>query len=108
MDIVRYTVEQRAFLYESHLTYSFTRKCWRKCTFTGITVSSTAGIHEGINWVRTTGQFWTTNLPKSRLLVEEKLKIRAGLERTPWKSLKTPCTRDWHLENFSSQSEVAA
>jgi hypothetical protein len=57
VDMFRYTVEQRVFLYESYVKFGSARKCRRKFRrkFPGITVASTAGIHELTEKVRSAG-----------------------------------------------------
>jgi hypothetical protein len=101
--MVRYTVEQCVFLHESYVKCGSARKCWRIFChkFPGIAVSSRTGIHELINKVRCTGSLLDKK-PAKKMLDE----IRARLEHTT-EITETPCTRDWHLEIVSSQSDKA-
>jgi transposase len=88
---VRYAVEQRVFLYDTHVKYGYAKKCQQKfrCIFRNKRVSSKQTIHNLVNKVRSTGLI--TEKHKRRALTEEKLDdIEARLEhtRTPRKSLK--------------------
>jgi hypothetical protein len=106
--MVRCTVEKRVFLYESYVKCASARKCRRKFRrkFPGITVPNTTGIRELINRVRSTGSLLDKkHANKDRVLTEEELdKIWGRLEDTEH-TCETPCTRDRHLEIFSSQSD---
>jgi hypothetical protein len=58
--MVRYTVEQRVFMYGSYVKCGSARKSRGKFRrkFPGITVQSTTGIYEPINKVSPLGHFW--------------------------------------------------
>jgi hypothetical protein len=90
--MVRYTVEQRVFLYDSYVKCGSARRCRRKfCRkYPGNTVPSTRGIHKLIDKVRSTGSLLDKKpARKRRVLTEEKLdEIGARLEHTPHKSLR--------------------
>jgi hypothetical protein len=90
--MVRCTLEQRVFLYESSMKYGSLAKCRQKFRrkFRDERVSSRKTIHNLINKLRTT---WflidRKQKRKRRVLTEEKLDpIGARLEHTPVKSLK--------------------
>jgi hypothetical protein len=103
--MVRYSVEQRVFLYEPYVKSISARKCERKFRrkFPGIPVSSTTGIHELINKVRATGSLLDKKPANKRLvLTEEELELGDRLEHTPTKSLR--CLAE---ETSISKSPVA-
>jgi hypothetical protein len=86
--MVRYTLEQRVFLYDTYVKYGCAGKCRRK--FRDERVPSTHTIHNLVNKLRTTG-FLIDKKQKHnrRVLTEEKLDdTEARLEHTPIKSLK--------------------
>jgi hypothetical protein len=111
MDVVQYTVEQHAFLYESYVKCGSARKCQRKFhrKLSGITVPSITGIHKLIKKVRSTGSLVDKKPAKKyqALTKEKQDEIGARLEHTT-EITEMPCTRDWHLEIVSSQSNEVA
>jgi hypothetical protein len=90
--MVRFTLEQRVFLYDTYVKYGFARKCRRKCRrkFRDERVTSRQTIQNSVN------KLWITGLlidkkqkPNRRVLSEEKSDDKgARLEHTPRKSLK--------------------
>jgi hypothetical protein len=78
VDMVRYTVEQRVFMYGSYVKCGFARKCRRKFRhkFPGITVPRTTGIHELINKVRATGSLLDKEPAKKNAVCLPKKKTR--------------------------------
>jgi transposase len=90
--MVRYTLEQRVYLYDTYVKYGSARKCRRKFRrkFCDETVPSRQTIHNLVNKVRSTGLLIDKKQKhKRRVLTEEKLDdIGARLEHTPTKSLK--------------------
>jgi hypothetical protein len=90
--MVRYTLEQRVFLYDTHAKYGSSGMCRRKFRrkFRDERVPSTQIIHNLVNNVRTTGHtIHKKQKHKRRVLTEEKLDdIGARLEHTPRKSSK--------------------
>jgi hypothetical protein len=90
--MVRYTLEQRVFLYDTHVKYKSARKrrrnFWRKFRYE--TVPSRKIIHNFMNKLRTTGPLIDKKQKhKRRVLTEEKLgDTGARLEHTPRKLLK--------------------
>jgi transposase len=87
--MVRYTLEQRIFLYDAYVKYGSARKCRRK--FRDERVPSRQIIHNLVNKLRTTGLLVDKEQKhKRRVLTEEKLDgMRARLQHTPRKSLKS-------------------
>jgi transposase len=86
--MVRYTLEQPVFLYDTYMKYRSAGNCRRK--FHRERVPSRQTIHNLVNKLRTTG-FLTDKKTKHkrRVLTEEKInEIGARLEHTPKKSLK--------------------
>jgi transposase len=90
--MVRYTLEQRVFLYVTHVKYGSSGKCRRKFRrkFRDERVLRRQTVHNLVNKRRTTGLVMDNKQKhKRQLLTEEKLHdIRARLEHTPRKSLK--------------------
>jgi transposase len=90
--MVCYTLEQRVFLYDTHVKYGFTGNCQRKFRrkFCDERVSSRQTIHNLVNKLRTTGLLIDKKTKHKRpVLAEEKLDdTGARLEHTPRKSLK--------------------
>jgi hypothetical protein len=90
--MVRYTLEQRVFLYVTHVTYGSGRKCRRKLRrkFRDERVLSGQTIHNLVNKVGTTELLTDKKQThEGRVLTEEKLDdIGARLEHAPRKSLK--------------------
>jgi transposase len=90
--MVRYTLEQRVYLYDTYVKYGSARKCRRKFRrkFCDERVPSRQAIHNLVNKVRSTGLLIDKKQKhKRRVLTEEKLDdIGARLEHTPTKSLK--------------------
>jgi hypothetical protein len=90
--MVLYTLEQRVFLYDTHVKYRSASKCrrkfWRK--FRDGKVSSTQTIRSLMNKLRTTGLLIDKKQKhKLRVLTEEKSdNIGARLEHASSKSLK--------------------
>jgi hypothetical protein len=86
--IVRYTLEQRVFLYDTYVTYGSTWKRRRK--FRDERVPSRQTIHNLVNKLRIKGlSIEQKQKHKRRVLTEEKLDdIVAKLKHTPRKSLK--------------------
>jgi hypothetical protein len=105
VDMVRYSVERRVFLYESYVKCGSTRNYWRKFwnKFLGITVPSTPSIHKLIHKVRSTGSLLDKNpVKKHCVLTEEKLvKIGVRLEHTPLKSLRC-CAQETSILKLSA------
>jgi transposase len=91
--MVRYTLEQRVFLYETYVKNGSARKCRRKFQrkFRDERVRSRQTIHNLVNKLISTGLLIDKKLNhKLRVLIEEKLAdIGARLEHTPIKSLKS-------------------
>jgi transposase len=89
--MVRYTLEQRVFLYDTYVKYGSSGKCERKFRkFRDERVPSRQTIHNLVNKLRTRGHLIDKKQKhKRRLLTEEKLDdIGARLEHIPRKSLK--------------------
>jgi hypothetical protein len=90
--MVRYTLEQRAFLYVTHVKYGSDRKCRRKFRrkFRGERTPSRQIIHNLVNKLRTMGLLIDKKQKhKCQVFTEEKLAgIGARLEHTPRRSLK--------------------
>jgi hypothetical protein len=90
--MVRYALEQRVVLYDTHVKYGSGRNCRRKfrCKFRDERVPSRQTIHNLQNKLRTTGLLIDKKQKyKCRVLTEEKLDvIGARLEHSPRKSLK--------------------
>jgi hypothetical protein len=90
--MVRYTLEQRVFLYVTHVKYGSARKCRRKFwhKFRDERVPSRQTVHNLVNKLRTTGLVIDKKQKHTRrVLTEEKLDdIGARLEYTRRKSLK--------------------
>jgi hypothetical protein len=90
--MVLYTLEQRVFLYVTHVKYGSARTCRRKFLrkFLDERVPSRQTIHNLVNKLKTTGHLIDKTLKhKLRMLTEVKLdNIGARLEHTPIKSLK--------------------
>jgi transposase len=86
--MVRNTLEQRVFLYDTHVKYGFARKRRRK--FCEERVPSRQTIHNLVNKLRKTELVIDKKQKhKRRVLTEEKLDdMGARLEHTPKKSLK--------------------
>jgi hypothetical protein len=86
--MVRYTLEQRVFLYDTYVKYGSARKCRRKFRDDG--VPSIQAIHNLVNKLRLMGLLRDKKQKrKCRVLTEGKLDdIGARLEHTPRKSLK--------------------
>jgi transposase len=90
--MVRYTLKQCEFLYDTYVKYGSARKCRRKFRrkFRNERVPSRQTIRNLVIKLRTTGLLIDKKQKhKRRVLTEEKLdEIRAKFERTPIKSLK--------------------
>jgi hypothetical protein len=90
--MVRYTLEQNVFLYDTYVKYGFTEKRWWKfrCKFRDERVPSRQTIHSLVTKLRTTGLLIDKKQKhKCQVLTEEKLDDTvARLEHTPRKSLK--------------------
>jgi transposase len=103
--MVRYSLEQRVFLYDTHMKYGSAGKCRRKFQrkFHAERVPSRQTIHNLVNKLRTTGFLIDKKTKhKHRGLPEEKLdEIGARLEHTPRKSLK-------HLAQETGVSKCSA
>jgi transposase len=86
--MVRYTLEQRVFLYDTYVQYGSARKCRRK--FRDERVPSRQTIYCLVNKLRTTGLLIDKKQKyECRVLAEEKFDdIGARFEQTPKKSLK--------------------
>jgi hypothetical protein len=89
--MVRYTLEQRVFLYDTYVKYRSARKCRRKFRhkFHDERVPSRHTIHNLVNTLRTTELLIAKKQKhKCRVLTVEKLDdIGATFEHTPRKSL---------------------
>jgi hypothetical protein len=89
--MVRYTSEQRVFLYDTYVKYGSAGKWRRKFRrkFRDERVPSGQTIHNLVNKLRTTGLLIDKKQKHKRRERTEKLDgIGAGLEHTPRKSLK--------------------
>jgi transposase len=90
--MVRSTLEQRVFLYDTYVKYGSAAKCRRKLrrNFCDERVPSRQAIHNLVNKLRITGLLIDKKQKhKRRVLTEEKLDdVRARLEGTLKKSLK--------------------
>jgi biotin operon repressor len=90
--MVRYTLEQRVYLYVTHVKYGSARKCRRKFRrkFRDEKVPGRQTIHKLVNELRTTGLLiGKKQKRKHRVLTEKKLDgIGARPEHTHRKSLK--------------------
>jgi hypothetical protein len=89
--VVRYTLEQRVFLYDTYVKYvlleSVGGKCWRK--FRDERVASRQTIHNLVNKLRTTGLLIDKKQKHKRWVLIEKLgDMGARLEHSRIKSLK--------------------
>jgi hypothetical protein len=86
--MVRYTFEQRVFLYDTYVKCASAAKCRPK--FRDERVPSRQTIHNLVNKFKTTGLLIDKEQKhKRRVLIEEKLDdIATRLEHTPSKSLK--------------------
>jgi transposase len=74
--MVRYTLEQRVFVYDTYVKYRSAGKCQRKFChkFCGERVPSKKRIHNLVNKLRTTGFLIDKKTKhKRRVLTEEKL-----------------------------------
>jgi hypothetical protein len=74
--MVRYTLEQRVFLYGTYVKYRSARKCRRKfrLKFCGARVPSRQTIHNLVNKLRTTGFLIDKKTKHNhQVLTEEKL-----------------------------------
>jgi hypothetical protein len=92
--MVRYILEQRVFLYDTHVKYVSARKRWRKCRrkFRGERVPSRQTIHNLVNRLRTTGLLIDKKQKRKCRIFSEKLDaMGARFERTRRKSLKLEC-----------------
>jgi hypothetical protein len=88
---VRYTLEQRVFLYDTYVKYGSATECWRKfrSKFCDDVLPSRQKIHNLVNEVRTTGLVIDKKQKhKLRALTEKLDDIGARLEHTPRKLLK--------------------
>jgi hypothetical protein len=87
--MVRYTLEQRVFLYDIYVKYGSARKCRRKfrCTFRDERVPSRQTIHNLVNKLRTTGLLIDKKQRHQHgVITKEKLeKTGVRLEHTPRK-----------------------
>jgi hypothetical protein len=90
--MVRYTLEQRVFLYDTYVKYRSARKCQRKLRrkFCDEQVPSKQTIHKFVTKLRTTGLLMEKKQKKNkhRILTENLYDIGPSLEHTPRKSLK--------------------
>jgi hypothetical protein len=88
--MVRCTLEQRVFLYDTYVKYGSARKCRRKFRRKFRNERTRQTIQNLMNKLRTTGLLIDKKeTPKCRVLTEEKLgDIGVRLEHTPRKSLK--------------------
>jgi hypothetical protein len=90
--MVRYTLEQRVFLYDIYVKFGSSGKCRRKFRrkFRDESVPNRQTLHGLLNKLKTTGLLIDKKPKhKRRVLIEEKLDyIGARLEHTPRKSLK--------------------
>ncbi|XP_069683629.1 uncharacterized protein [Periplaneta americana] len=89
---IRYTLQQRLFLYDCYVKRSSVRVCRRKfCRkFPGERIPSRTAVHKLINKVRVTGSLLDkkTGSPKLYVLTEEKLdEIGALIENSPGMSV---------------------
>jgi transposase len=102
--MVRYTLEQRVFLYDTYVNYGSARKCRRKFRrkFRDERDPSRQTIHNLVNKLRSTELLLDKKQKHERqLLTEEKLDdIGAILEHRPGKSLKCK------LKRVGCQSQV--
>jgi transposase len=92
MPRVRYTLEQRVYMYDTYVKSGSARKVRRRfrLKYPGVTVPQLETVHKLVNKVRRTGSVLDRKAKsKRRVLTEEKLdEIGAQLERTPRKSLR--------------------
>jgi hypothetical protein len=89
--MVRYSVEQRVFLYDSHVEYGSAGKCRRKFDVNFVMKEFPVGkkIHNLVNKLRTTGFLIDKKQEhKLRVLTEKLDNIGGRLEYTPRKSMK--------------------
>jgi hypothetical protein len=86
--MVRYSIEQHVFLYDTYMKYGSARKCRRK--FRDESVPNRETIHDLVNTIRSTGLLiYKKQKQKRRVLTDEKLDdTGARLEHAPRKSLK--------------------
>jgi hypothetical protein len=85
--MVRYTLQQRVFLYDTYVRYGSAGKCRRK--FRDERVPSSQTIHNLASKLRTKGLLIDEKQKRNRWGLPEKLDaIGATIERTPRKSLK--------------------
>jgi transposase len=90
--MVRYTLEQRVFLYDTYVKYGYAGKCRQifRRKFRDERVPSRQTIYKLVNKLRTTGLLIDKKTKRTRrVLTEKKLDdIGIRLEHTPSKSLK--------------------
>jgi transposase len=102
--MVRYALEQRVFLYATHVKYGSVRKCRPKFRrkYYDERVPSRQTIHNLVIKLRT-GLLTDKKKHKRRLLTEEKLDdIGTSLEHTPITSLKR-LAQEIGVSNFSAR-----
>jgi hypothetical protein len=107
VDMVRYSVSV-FFLYESYVKCGSSTKCRRRFRrkFPWIIFPSIRGVHELINEVRSSRSVLDKK-PAKKTPCAYRRRNR-GLARThTTEIIQTPCTKDWHLEIVSSQSDRA-
>jgi hypothetical protein len=89
--MVRYTSEQRLFLYDTYVKYGYATKCRRRFQrkFRIVRLSSIQTIHTLVNKLKTMGLLiYKKQKHKRRVLTDKLDAIGATLEHTPRKSLK--------------------
>jgi hypothetical protein len=89
--MVRYTLEQHVFLYDTYVKYGSAVKCRRKFRrkFREERVPSRKTVHSLVNKLRTTGLLIDKKQKHKRRVLTEKLNgMGFRLEHTPRKSLK--------------------
>jgi hypothetical protein len=91
--MVKYTLEERVFLYDSYVKYGAARKCQQKfrCKFHDEKLPSTQTIHNLVNKLRTVGLLIDKKQKHKRRVLTEKLRVHdigARLQHTPRKALK--------------------
>jgi hypothetical protein len=89
--MVKYTLEQRIFLYASYVKKKFYESCKRRfrCRYPGVRIPAASAILRLVKKVRSTGSFLDKKYTRQNaVLTEEALdEIGARLENSPRKSL---------------------
>jgi hypothetical protein len=108
VDMVRYTVEQRVFLYEWNVV---PLESVGNCFVVNFPGSQFPAHQTSINLLikpGLLGHFWTRNLIKTPCAYRRKIVRKRGYVRTHTTEIsEMPCTWDRHLEIVSSQSDAA-